>query len=194
MTETSPLTDFDLLDSPPEPAFDRVTGLVADLLEVPVALLSIIDDRGDRQFFKSLHGLPEPWATHRQTPLSHSFCKQVRETNTILRVDDARTDDRVADNPAVGEMNVLAYLGVPIQDQHGLTLGALCAISDMPRTWRGRDEGVLITLSHWIHDLIRIRSLERQNEAAFELLTQEQTRRILAERAVDALRLSRNQG
>ena len=64
-----------LLDSPAEDAFDRVAGMAARLLEVPIALVPLIEDH--RQFFKACVGLPEPWASARQTPLSHSLCQHV---------------------------------------------------------------------------------------------------------------------
>jgi hypothetical protein len=64
-----------LLDTPAEAAFDRVARLAARLLEVPIALVPLIE--ADRQFFKACVGLPEPWAAARQTPLSHSLCRHV---------------------------------------------------------------------------------------------------------------------
>jgi hypothetical protein len=63
------LNDTGLLDSAAEQTFDRLTGLVVKLMQVPVSLVSLVDT--DRQFFKSQYGLPEPWASLRQTPLSH---------------------------------------------------------------------------------------------------------------------------
>ena len=60
-----------LLDTPPEEALDRLGRLATRVLRAPVALVSLVDS--DRQFFKSAVGLPEPWATLRETPLSHSF-------------------------------------------------------------------------------------------------------------------------
>src|ERR671917_36265 len=77
-----------LLDTPTEHAFDRLTWLVTTVLKVPVALVSLVDR--DRQFFKSCIGLPEPWASQRQTPLSHSFCLQEVITGEPLIVQDAR--------------------------------------------------------------------------------------------------------
>jgi hypothetical protein len=65
----------ELLDTLPELEFDRVTRLACRLLGTEVALLSLID--ADRQFFKSSCGLPEPLASARQTPFSHSFCQHV---------------------------------------------------------------------------------------------------------------------
>src|SRR3954465_11815587 len=67
-----------LLDGPSEPALDRLTGLAATVLNAPVALVSIVDQ--DRHFFASCLGLAEPWATERQTPLTHSFCQHTVST------------------------------------------------------------------------------------------------------------------
>ena len=74
----SALEETGLMDSPPEDAFDRLTRIATRILGVPVSLVSLVDDH--RQFFKSACGLPEPWATERETPLSHSFCKVAVES------------------------------------------------------------------------------------------------------------------
>ena len=65
------LQNLGLLDTPPEEAFDRLTRLATTVTGATVALVSLVDDR--RQIFKSAVGLPEPWASGRETPLSHSF-------------------------------------------------------------------------------------------------------------------------
>src|SRR5437868_12104027 len=62
-----------LLDTPPSETFDRLTRLAARVLDAPVALLTLVDE--DRQFFKSSVGLPEPFASARQTPLEFSICQ-----------------------------------------------------------------------------------------------------------------------
>ena len=77
-----------LLDSPPDESFDRLTRLAAKLVNAPVALVSAVDT--ERQFFKSCLGLPEPWATRRETPLSHSFCQHVVAAREPVLVSDAR--------------------------------------------------------------------------------------------------------
>lgn len=64
-----------------------------------MSLITVVDV--DRQFFVSQHGLTEPWASARQTPLTHSFCRHVVETGSPLVINDARLDARVRDNPAV---------------------------------------------------------------------------------------------
>lgn len=78
----SALYETDLMDSAPEERFDRLTRLVATTLSVPVALVSLVDTK--RQFFKSTFGLPEPWKSERETPLSHSFCRHVVERSAPL--------------------------------------------------------------------------------------------------------------
>lgn len=122
-----------LLDSPPEPEFDHVTSIVRRVLAVPVALVSLVDD--DRQFFKSQCGLPEPWASRRQTPLSHSFCQYAVANREPLIVSDAREHPVLRDNLAVPELGVVAYAGIPLIDEQGYALGSLCAIDTQPRFW-----------------------------------------------------------
>ena len=68
-----------LLDSPAEEAFDRLTRLAAQTIQVPIALVSLVDE--ERQFFKSCVGLAEPWATTRQNALTYSFCQYVVASN-----------------------------------------------------------------------------------------------------------------
>ena len=134
-----------LLDTPPEPAFDRLTALTRRLLGVPVSLVSLVDER--RQFFKSQTGLPEELACARETPLSHSFCKHVVGGRSPLVVDDARTHPVLKDNPAVRDLNVIAYAGVPLMTPDGHVLGALCAIDGRPRAWVAEDIATLTDLA-----------------------------------------------
>ena len=122
-----------LLDSPPEQFFDLITGLAARTLQVPVVLLSLVDT--DRQFFKSQCGLPAPVAESRETPLSHSFCQYVSAIGEALVVEDAKSHPLVRDNPAVRDLGVMAYAGMPLTTAEGFTLGSLCAIDTQPRRW-----------------------------------------------------------
>ncbi|MBC7385882.1 MAG: GAF domain-containing protein [Cryobacterium sp.] len=83
----STLRSTGLLDSPAEAIYDKLTKMTTELLNVPVALVSLVD--GDRQFFKSAQGLPGPWSSKSETPLKHSFCKHVVEDRSPLVVKDA---------------------------------------------------------------------------------------------------------
>jgi DNA-binding CsgD family transcriptional regulator len=149
----------ELLDTIPELQFDRVTRLACRLLGTEVALLSLID--ADRQFFKSSCGLPEPWASARQTPLSHSFCQHVVAFEKYLAIEDARTEPLVADNPAVSELGVIAYLGVPVLAPNGKILGSFCAISPQPRAWTKDDIALMQDLSGIVESEIALRESAR---------------------------------
>ena len=127
------LRDSGLLDTPSEEAFDRLTRLATRILGIPVALVSLVDR--DRQFFKSCVGLPEPWATKRETPLSHSFCQHTVTTGAELVIDDARLHPELRHNMAVPDLGVIAYAGIPLIDRDGFVLGTLCAIDEKPRHW-----------------------------------------------------------
>ena len=127
------LYQTELMDSGPEERFDRLTRLVAMTLSVPVALVSLVDTK--RQFFKSTFGLPEPWKTQRETPLTHSFCQHVVANASPLVIVDATLDPLVCDNLAIPDLNVRAYLGIPLLSSTGHILGSLCAIDSQPHRW-----------------------------------------------------------
>jgi PAS domain S-box-containing protein len=139
------LRDTGLLDSMAEEAFDRITRLASRVLGAPVTLVSLVD--GNRQFFKSQVGLGEPWASRRETPLSHSFCQHVVATTKPLVVEDASTNPDLAHNLAIRDLNVVAYIGVPIRDSNGQVLGSFCAIDSAPRQWTEDDVQVLSDLA-----------------------------------------------
>ncbi|MGI4845647.1 MAG: PAS domain S-box protein [Janthinobacterium lividum] len=133
----SMLDALHLLDTPPESVFDRVTRLVSRMLDVPMALFSLVD--ADRQWFKSRVGL-EP----EQTPREHAFCAHAIGMSTPLVVHDALEDGRFSDNPLVnGPPNIRFYAGVPIRTTAGLAIGTLCALDTRPRTL-SEDEAALL--------------------------------------------------
>jgi signal transduction histidine kinase len=166
-----------LLDSPPEEAFDRLTRLVTRILGVPVALVTLVD--GHRQFFKSCVGLPEPWATQRETPLSHSFCQYTVTTGEPLVIDDAREHPQLRENLAIPDLGVVAYAGIPLQTADGHTLGTFCAIDTRPRRWSESDLATLRDLAASAATEIELRvALQMARDNAHEL-----------ERAADRLRL-----
>ncbi len=135
------LRDSSLLDAPAEPSFDRLANLAARVVGAPVALVTAVDR--DRQFFKSCLGLPEPWASSRETPLSHSFCQHVVVAREPVIVTDARQDPRFISNLAIRDLGVVAYLGVPLITAEGQAIGTLCVIDHEPRIWT-RDEISLV--------------------------------------------------
>lgn len=158
------LRGTDLLDSPPERAFDRLTHFACRLLKVPVALVSLVG--AERQFFKSSRGLSEPWASRRGTLLSHSFCQHVVSSNEPLIINDAREHPLVRDNPAIDDLGVVAYLGIPLLTPEGSVIGSLCAIDSIPREWSEDDVEVLSDLAAIAMSEIAVRLHLRERQAA----------------------------
>ena len=125
-----------LLDTDVSPSFDRLARLAAHTLHAPVALVSLVDR--DHQFFKSCLGLPEPWASERESPLTHSFCQHAVASREPLIVTDARRHPVLRDNLAIRDMGVVAYAGIPLVDGSGNAIGTLCVIDSQPRHWTSR--------------------------------------------------------
>jgi signal transduction histidine kinase len=144
-TRLSALHRLELLDSPEEAAFDRLTRLIARILQTPIALVSLVDQ--DRQFFKSQVGLAEPYATTRETPLSHSFCQYVVGTGLPLVVEDARDVPFLRDNLAIRDLGVIAYAGIPLSTSDGDVLGSFCAIDVKPRVWTDEEVEIIRELA-----------------------------------------------
>ena len=135
----------DLLDAPAEDAFDRLARLAVRVLDVPIAMVSI--PVPGRQFFACAVGLPEPWATLRETPLSFSVCKHVVAGAAALVVEDARHHPLLRENRAVTELGVVAYAGVPLRTPAGQVLGTFCAIDTKPHAWTEWELAVLEDLA-----------------------------------------------
>src|SRR4051794_6908734 len=154
------LAESGLLSSPPEAAFDRFTRLAAEVLNVPVALFTLVTD--EKQVFKSSVGVGDL----RGTPLSHSFCRHVVDSGAPLEVVDARVHPKVRDNPAIDDLGIVAYLGMPLITADGQRLGALCAIDHAPHEWTGRDNGVLEDLAAAAMAEVELRCANRTVAAA----------------------------
>jgi len=161
-----------ILDTPPEECFDRLTRVASRALGAPVTLVSLVDE--DRQFFKSAIGLPEPWASRRETPLSHSFCQHVVDANAPLNIEDARKNPLVQDNLAIPDLGVIAYLGYPLTDSGGCPLGAFCAIDSQPRVWTPENEALMHDLAQAAISELELRrlalELHQLNQEKNELL------------------------
>lgn len=145
-----------LLDAPPQEAFDRLTQIATRLLDIPIATVTLVDDK--RQFFVSCVGVDEPWKSARGTPLSHSFCQYVVATREPLIIEDSRKEPLVAANLAVTELGIIAYAGIPLVSSTGQVLGSFCAMDTIPRHWRESDIQALETLAAATMNEIELRS------------------------------------
>lgn len=153
-----------LMDSLPEASYDRFTRLASRLTSSPSAFISLIDDQ--RQYLKAAHAPEEPV---RSGPLSHSFCQYVAATGQPLAVEDARHHPTVKDNPAIQEMNVIAYLGSPLLAQ-GKCIGSLCVIDSQPRRWGWADRQALSDLAACVNSEIELRMTTALSERLAELM------------------------
>jgi hypothetical protein len=158
---------LDLLDTPAEEGFDRLARLASKLLSVPVALVSLLDT--NRQFFKSCLGLPEPWHSWRETPLSHSFCQHVVAEAAPLIISDARQDPFLRDSPAIVDLGVIAYLGIPLISHEGQAIGSFCVIDHAPRVWTANDIDIVRDLAASVMAEIQARNALRYRRRVEEL-------------------------
>jgi len=161
------LREYAILDSPDEPAFERITRLTARLLGMPITLLTFVDE--DRQWFKSTYGL-----NRRETPREISFCTHAILSDEVMVVPDATADERFAENLLVtGEPNIRFYAGAPLRTPDGLNLGTLCAIDTVPRQFSLDEQQVLADFAALAMDELQLRIALReksQHMAAIEHL------------------------
>lgn len=137
------LRGIGLLDTPPEPAFDRLTRLAVRLLGVPATFLSLVDE--DRDFYKAATGFGEPLASAREMA-GRTFCHFSIAGATPehpLVIPDTRADPVYGRVPTVDSLGVAAYVGVPLVID-GQPIGSFCAIDMVPRQWT-RDEVEVLT-------------------------------------------------
>ena len=164
-----------LLDSPAEESFDRLTRLAATALRVPMALISLLT--GDRQFIKSQTGLSGPLATMREMSLDGSFCQHAVTAGEPLVVADARSHPVFSGYPAVRELGVVAYAGIPLITSEGHALGTISVLDGKPHHWTENEIGILQVLATSTMSEIELRSLVESRTA--ELRASEERQRVL---------------
>ena len=150
------LKEFEILDTPPDEKFDRITKIAQILFDVPIALVSLVDV--NRQWFKSCVGL-----SVRETPRSMSFCSHAILEEDVMAIEDAKNDKRFADNPLVtGEPYIRFYAGKPIRGPTNQLLGTLCIIDKVPRKLSRGDRALLIDLANWVESEIKTMALNNE--------------------------------
>jgi two-component sensor histidine kinase len=142
---------YDILDTPPDGAFDRITAVAARLMNVPIALVSIVDQ--DRIWFKSHHGLEVE-----QIGRDPGFCASCILQDGPWLIDDARNDARALSNPLVaGDFGVQFYLGIPLRTHDGFNLGTLCVLAFVPRAASEAEIAQLNDLAAVVMDQLGLR-------------------------------------
>lgn len=147
------LNALNLLDTEPDPVYDRITSITKFAFKVPICLVSLVD--GHRQWFKSCIGL-----TARETGRDISFCGHAINNSSVFIVPNAAKDPRFSDNPLVtGDPNIRFYAGYPLSAPTGEKIGTLCIISDIPQTLSQEETKVLTELGHLVEEEI-VRSVQ----------------------------------
>ena len=145
---------YELFGTPPDDAFDRITAIAARVLRTPVAIVSVVGD--DRIWFKSAHGLDIT-----EIARDPGLCATAILCERPWIIEDARNDERAADNPLVaGEFGLQFYAGVPLTTPDGYNLGTLCVLDFEPRTVSDDELATLTDLAAMV-----MRELELRREA-----------------------------
>ena len=145
------LQRYDILDTPREAGFDRITRLAARLFDVPMALVSLID--ANRQWWKSCIGV-DGTETEREV----AFCAYAILSAEPFIIEDATEDPRFCNNRFVtGEPYVRFYAGAPLADRNGYNLGTLCIIDKRARKLTRDEIATLVDLSRIVIDELELR-------------------------------------
>ena len=160
------LRQLQLLDTPIDERFERITRIAQHSLNVPMVAFSLVDK--ERQWFKSEQGIGAS-----ETPRKVAFCAHAILQDDILLVPDATKDARFDDNPVVtGDMNVRFYAGCPVRAPDGRKVGTLCAIDTKPRDISKSDLQSLRDLVSVLETELRAIALSKaQNQLQDELNT-----------------------
>jgi GAF domain-containing protein len=156
------LKEYHILDTGTEQSYDDITTLAAHICEVPIAMISLVDEV--RQWFKSKVGLEQ-----QQTSRNVAFCAHAILQNEPFIVRDATKDRRFADNALVtGEPHVRFYAGIPLINPEGLALGTLCVVDHQPRLLSAAQQEALRALSRQVMALLELRRVSAHLADALE--------------------------
>lgn len=164
---------YDILDTPADGAFDRITALAARRFDVPIAIISIVDE--DRIWFKSHHGLAVE-----QIDRDPGLCASAILQSDPYVLVDAKTDARSLANPLVaGDFGLRFYAGVPLKTSDGHNLGTLCIIDKAPRPIDQRQIDDLKDLASVVMDQMELRLSARVAIGQAQLMTREIDHRVM---------------
>jgi two-component sensor histidine kinase len=163
---------YDILDTPPDGAFDRITAIAARRFDVPISIISIVDH--DRIWFKSHHGLAV-----NQIGRDPGLCASAILTDIPHVLPNAAVDPRSLANPLVaGEFGLRFYAGVPLRTHDGFNLGTLCVIDKEPRPLNQEQIDDLRDLASVVMDQMELRISARRAVAQAQLMAKEIDHRV----------------
>ncbi|MEH2419518.1 MAG: PAS domain S-box protein [Nostoc sp.] len=171
------LLQYQILDTPPEEAFDDLAFLAAQICNTPIALINLIDS--NRQWFKAKVGLDV-----QEMPRDTGLCPICMESGEVLIIPDTLADERFATNPIVtyAGLSVRFYAGIPLLASGGEAIGTLCIVDRVPRQISPKQVEVLQTLSHMVirqleirRNLVELASVKQEYKEAQEALHQSES-------------------
>lgn len=164
------LRAYNVLNTPPERAFDEITELARLIADCPIALVSLIDV--DRQWLKSRVGFDAP-ATTRDV----AFCAHAILTQDVCIVPDATADDRFSDNPLVtGSEHIRFYTGVPLVTPSGHAIGTLCVLDRRTRQLDAQQLAALRVRARQVVTLLQLRRAVAERNAMSDALSMSEAR------------------
>ncbi len=142
---------YDILDTPPDGYFDRITHLASTIFKVPIALITLVDT--DRIWFKSHFGLPI-----NQIDRDPGLCASAILSHELYSVENAFNDPRTLANPLVaGDFGLRFYAAAPLQTADNCNLGTLCIIDKSPRVFTEAEKQILKQLANIVMDEMEMR-------------------------------------
>lgn len=145
------LAEYQILNTPSEQAYDDITEQASKLLNCPIALIVLLDEK--RQWYKSKVGMEAA-----ENPLDDAFCTHTILEEDMLVVPDATADARFAENPFVTSgPKIRFYAGVPLVNHNGVALGSLCVIDRKPQQITEEQAEVLRKLGQQVIELFERR-------------------------------------
>lgn len=160
---------YEILDTPPDGAFERVTALAARLFRVPIAIIAIVDR--DRIWFKSHHGIELD-----QIGREPGLCASAIMQTAPLVISDATLDPDALANPLVaGELGLRFYAAAPLTTSDGFNLGTLCVLDRRPRELTDAEVATLQDLAAIVVDELDLQYAARSEEQRLERVRAEFT-------------------
>ncbi|HEX8697675.1 MAG TPA: PAS domain-containing protein [Myxococcaceae bacterium] len=156
---------YGLLDGPPDPEYDTLVQLTAELCQVPIALMALVDR--EHLWIKAQVGDTLMARLERAS----SFCTHVIKQEGVFCVEDLRQDTRFRDNPSVtGEPFARFYAGVPVHSEDGFRIGTLCVLDHTPRRLSASQQRALEHLARQLETRLHLRlQLQQAQERNAEL-------------------------
>lgn len=156
------LHEYHILDTGAEQTYDDITALAAYVCEVPIAMISLVDE--SRQWFKSRVGV-----SRRETPRDIAFCAHAILQPEPLIVRDALKDARFADSALVTRSpHIRFYAGFPLASPEGFALGTLCAIDRKPRKLAPKQKTAMGSLARQVMALLELRRVSARMADALD--------------------------